>query len=184
MNALKGFWGEIKLRFAMAFLLSWRYKVLSNVTIQFSNGDTTQIDHIVVSRYGIFVVETKNYRGTITIDEYTGYWTQSFARSSYQFYSPLKQNDGHISAMRYLLKTSDYPMINIVSFVGEAEFSENTMPDNVATSILRTIRLISSYKHKLIKPSEVGYIFNTIQSRRMPNTWRTKRIHLKNMKNR
>jgi len=36
---------------------------------------TTQIDHIVVSRYGIFVIETKNYRGWIFGSEKQRDWT-------------------------------------------------------------------------------------------------------------
>lgn len=28
-----------------------------------SNGHSTQIDHIVVSPYGVFVIETKGYKG-------------------------------------------------------------------------------------------------------------------------
>ena len=38
------------------------YKVLNDVMVRTQNGKTSQIDHIVVSAYGIFVIETKNYR--------------------------------------------------------------------------------------------------------------------------
>lgn len=40
------------------------YRKINGVIIPNKNG-TTQIDHIVVSRYGIFVIETKNYSGWI-----------------------------------------------------------------------------------------------------------------------
>ncbi len=38
------------------------YHLLNNITIPFRDG-TTQIDHILVSTKGIFVIETKNYSG-------------------------------------------------------------------------------------------------------------------------
>lgn len=43
------------------------YTVLNNCTFQVSEQLTTQIDHTVVSRFGIFVVETKNYQGWILV---------------------------------------------------------------------------------------------------------------------
>lgn len=38
-----------------------QYRVLNNVTIPTPKG-SSQIDHLVVSIYGIFVIETKNYK--------------------------------------------------------------------------------------------------------------------------
>ena len=40
--------------------------------------DTTQIDHVVVSPYGVFVIETKNYSGWIFGDSRSRVWTQTF----------------------------------------------------------------------------------------------------------
>lgn len=182
MSTLKGFWGELKLRIAMFFFLNRRYKVLSNVTIRFSNGGTSQIDHVVVSPYGIFVIEAKNYGGMITINEGTSYWTQSFGRKSYEFYSPIQQNKSHLAALRYLLKTKEYPMVSVVSFVGKAKFTQPAIPNLVASSVYDTIRLILSHKHKVMTSAEVDNVYKAIEDRRMPNTWRTKRIHLKNVR--
>jgi len=46
------------------FLPKEQYTVLHNITLPTDDG-TTQIDHIVVSRFGVFVVETKNMKGWI-----------------------------------------------------------------------------------------------------------------------
>lgn len=40
------------------------YRIFHDVTLPAGNG-TTQIDHIIVSIYGIFVLETKNMTGWI-----------------------------------------------------------------------------------------------------------------------
>ncbi|MGP5058716.1 nuclease-related domain-containing protein [Psychrobacter celer] len=182
MSALKGFIGEMKLRLAMFFLLGSQYKVLSNVTARFDNGATSQVDHVVVSPYGIFVIEVKNYSGNITINENSSCWTQSFGHASYDFYNPLMQNNGHLGVLRYLLKSKDYPMINILSFVGDATFENSAIPSCMATSVYDTIRLIKSYKDRVISPADIIIAYKHIETRRMPNTWRTKRIHLKNVR--
>lgn len=61
-----------------------------------SNGHTTQIDHIVVSPYGVFVIETKGYKGWIMGGENTEYWTQVIYDSKHKFYNPIRQNEGHV----------------------------------------------------------------------------------------
>ena len=87
-----------------------------------SNGHSTQIDHIVVSPYGVFVIETKGYKGWILGGENSEYWTQVIYKSKHQFYNPIKQNEGHVRFLRHLLKCSvDIPLIPIVVFNNSAE---------------------------------------------------------------
>ena len=51
------------------------YTILHDLMVADSNGRTTQIDHIVVSRYGLFVIETKCFKGWIFGDEKSRVWT-------------------------------------------------------------------------------------------------------------
>ena len=63
---LKGMFGESLVNLATTIALDDRiYKQLNNVTLPLKNGGSTQIDHVIVSIYGIFVIETKNYQGMI-----------------------------------------------------------------------------------------------------------------------
>ena len=55
------------------------YTILHDLMVADSNGRTTQIDHIVVSRYGVFVIETKCFKGWIFGDEKSRVWTQSLS---------------------------------------------------------------------------------------------------------
>ena len=64
-----------------------------------SNGRSTQIDHVVVSPYGVFVIETKGYKGWILGGENSEYWTQTIYKSKHQFYNPIKQNEGHVRCL-------------------------------------------------------------------------------------
>ena len=67
--------GEVLVRKALTNNLpkeSWH--LLNNVTLKIDNG-TTQIDHVLVSRLGVFVIETKHYKGWIFGDEKSREWT-------------------------------------------------------------------------------------------------------------
>lgn len=59
---IKGFIGELKVNARLNFLGA-DYIVLKNIMLKNSTGCTSQIDHVVLSEYGIFVIETKNYDG-------------------------------------------------------------------------------------------------------------------------
>ena len=66
---IKGWSGELQGTLAhQVFLDSNVYVDINNITLPAANG-TTQIDHVIVSRFGIFVVETKNMSGWIFGDE-------------------------------------------------------------------------------------------------------------------
>ena len=67
-----------------------------------SRNGTTQIDHILVSAYGIFVIETKNLKGWIFGSAENATWTQVLAGKKYPFQNPLKQNYRHTRCARRL----------------------------------------------------------------------------------
>ena len=101
--------------------LSDEYTIFNNLLFE-SNGRSTQIDHIVVSPYGVFVIETKGYKGWILGGENSEYWTQVICKSKHKFYNPIKQNEGHVRFLRHLFKCPvDFPFIPIVVFNNSAE---------------------------------------------------------------
>ena len=86
---------------------------------------TTQIDHLVVSTYGIFCIETKAYKGKIYGGEFSKEWTQYLSNSQHKFMNPLFQNYGHIKAVESIIK-NDYPNLpyfSIIAFSAEANLS-------------------------------------------------------------
>ncbi len=98
---------------------SIQYKSLNNLVLP-SKGNTnvTQIDHVIISNYGIFVIETKSYKGWIFGNVNQEYWTQVIFRYKKRFYSPLRQNFTHIKAIEDLLGRSRLkaPIISLVVF--------------------------------------------------------------------
>ena len=87
----KGAMGEKRVAHILKKLPEDRYKVINNLLIQ-NNGYTTQIDHIVVSVYGIFVIETKTYQGWIYGGENSDYWTQNIYGNKYHTATFLSSN--------------------------------------------------------------------------------------------
>jgi len=89
----KGWFGELQVNLAARLLLDKNtYHLIKNVTIPTDDG-TTQIDHIIVSPYGVFVVETKNVSGWIFGKERDAQWTQKLhGNHSQKFQNPLRQN--------------------------------------------------------------------------------------------
>lgn len=72
----KGKRGEGIINFSMKLHLDSNvYHLIPDVTLADGKG-TTQIDHIVVSMFGIFVIETKNMKGWIYGNENQRRWTQ------------------------------------------------------------------------------------------------------------
>lgn len=113
------------------------YRVFDNIYLPRADGTgTTQIDHVVVSKFGIFVIETKNVKGWIFGSPGQRQWTQVVYRRKSRFQNPLHQNALHIRALQRFLGLSADCFHPLVFFVGECEF-KTPMPDNVRNSGLR-----------------------------------------------
>ncbi len=112
---IKGYLGERAVANKLAKLPKQQYRIINDVMLR-TNYGTTQIDHIVVSIYGIFVIETKNYKGWITGSEYAEQWTKNMYGKKYSFRNPLKQNYAHVKALEEKTNLSSDKFIPIVVF--------------------------------------------------------------------
>ena len=66
---------------------------------------STQIDHVVVSIYGIFCLETKSHQGSIYGGYKSKYWKQYLGGKSFDLYSPIRQNHHHVKSLEYLIRS-------------------------------------------------------------------------------
>ena len=118
---IKGWFGEKNISSRLERLESDKYIVLNDLLIKTENGNTSQIDHLVISIYGIFVIETKNYKGWIFGNEKSDKWTQVIYNRKNQFRNPVKQNWSHIYALKSILKEySNLRYVPVVVFAGSA----------------------------------------------------------------
>lgn len=108
------------------------YHLMNHVTLRMDNG-STQVDHILVSRFGVFVIETKDYRGWIFANATEATWTQVLFRRRFKFQNPIFQNYRHVRAVRDLLAFLPPDAIrSVVVFSGDAEFKTD-VPHGVTT---------------------------------------------------
>ena len=111
------------------------YRVFHDLYLPRADGTgLTQVDHVVISRFGVFVLETKYYTGWIFGSARQKMWTQSIFGRNRQFPNPLHQNHLHVQAVKALLGLVDRKLHSLVFFV-DGDF-RTEMPENVICSDL------------------------------------------------
>lgn len=141
------------------------YKVLNDLMLPSKgNSSATQIDHVVVSNYGIFCIETKAYKGWIFGSANQEFWTQVIYRHKERFYNPLRQNFAHAKAIENLLGSQRLkaPIISLVAFpnAGKLKISGT---DQVGYT-RDVIRKIESYINVVYSDVERNEIANLLVS--------------------
>ncbi len=156
--------------------LSDEYYILNNLVFRTAKG-TTQIDHVVVSKYGVFAIETKNYSGEIYGDDDRDEWTQIIANNvryrrnpfkEYTYitknhlYNPVKQSLGHAYAIKNHL--SNYPylkIIPIVVFIGSASIEKVNSKHHVVYGF-ELLPVIRQYKTIYLSDQDVQDVIKTM----------------------
>lgn len=116
--------GEARVASVLADLPCEDYWVFNDLLIR-DRDYTTQVDHLIISRYGVFVIETKNYHGKIYGNGNSEFWTQYLPAPGYKRYgsirenkfkNPVWQNAGHMKALNKLVFGNNVPMYGLVVF--------------------------------------------------------------------
>lgn len=176
----KGVVGEFFVNLSARLMLDKNtYHLIKNVTLPTEDG-STQIDHIIVSIYGIFVVETENIKGWIFGSPNQKFWTQKIYKHSNKFQNPLHQNYKHVKTLQSLLDLSEQQVFSLVVFVGDSTF-KTQMPENV-TYGGGYIRFIKSKEHEVISVQQVNDIIKAIKTGRLTPSFKTNRAHVKHVK--
>ncbi len=178
-SKVKGSFGEFKVHTQLSFLGS-DFISLNDILIKNPNGTTTQIDHVVLSEYGIFVIETKNYKGWIFGNEKSENWKQIIFNERYSFRNPVKQNWGHVYSLKAAL--SDFPSAKyypIVVFAGSAILKDidSTVPVIYESYLNSTIRNYCT--EKCLSKNEVLLIKQRLESIELTDSW-AKNNHIYN----
>lgn len=127
---IKGWFGEQILdKLLKAKLDGTKYKILHDIMLPTDDGATTQIDHIVVSEWGIFVIETKTYSGWIFGDAKSPQWSVSHFKRKDRFQNPLRQNYKHLATLAECLGIDIGYFKTVVAFSGECVFKTEMPPE-------------------------------------------------------
>lgn len=190
----KGKIGEMRVS-AILSKLSDEYTILNDLVFRTEKG-TTQIDHIVVSKYGIFTIETKNYRGEIYGDDNRKEWTQlivtkvTYAKKWWKtytyvtknrFYNPVKQSVGHAFRIKELLSVFPHvKIVPIVVFTGDA-ILKYVESNNHVVYEKNLLDVIDGYKTTYLTDNDVQAVLAILTSNNIRETV-SDRQHVKNLR--
>ncbi len=151
------------------------YHLLNNVTLPFQNG-TTQIDHILISTKGIFVIETKNYSGWIFGDEKSKQWMQVIYRVKSRFQNPIHQNFLHVKVIQQVLDFLPKEQIHsVVVFTGNGQFKTSTPKGVIYLNQL--IEFLKNFQDETISANRVEFCVGRLECKRYEVTKMTDLQH-------
>lgn len=153
------------------------YYTINNILVKTSWG-TSQIDHIVICPYGIFVIETKNYEGIVRVNKDEKYWIQKIGRKEFNFYNPLWQNGSHIRAIKSLLGINYYiSYYSVIAFSKRGKLKSVRQDNIIYINKLKKV-IIKKSQNACLNASQVENIYNILKTQNSNNIIR-KRNHSK-----
>jgi len=177
---LRGWSGEQKAALWMWLSLDADiYRRFHNVIIPTKNG-TAQIDHLLVSKYGLFIIETKNRNGWIFGSEDQKTWTQVVYGKKYPFQNPIRQAYRQKKSLAEFLSIGISKIHIVIYFNGDCDF-KTAMPTNVRNSGLASY--IESHKQTLFTSGEKEQILQKLQQHMAQSTLTTA-DHVKSLRDR
>lgn len=144
---------------------------------------SVQVDHIVINKYGIHVIETKNYAGRIYGDEYRREWTQvlSYGKVKHKLQNPIHQNYGHIASLKNVLNLEENTFYSYIVFTGRAKImNEYKTPVIYPRDIKKQIK---NKKDVILNSDEVKTIYNKLLEMKKTNKI-TNKEHVASIKSR
>lgn len=168
---IKGYMGEAMVKMELSSLDKNKYSVINNLVLENSGGNTysTQIDHLVISTYGIFSIETKNYKGLICGSEYGKRWIQNIHGNKNEFMNPSLQNYAHIQAVKSILRKY-YPNIKYFSIVAFSPDAKIKVKANasIICKISQVSRKIKELSDKeILNPNDLKKVIELIEENKL-----------------
>ena len=156
-------YGEQEVADTLSRELSYKdYFIFNNLILPSENNGSTQIDHIVVSKFGIFVIESKDYKGCVFGDKDEPQWTQSLpgGKNKFQFQNPIHQNYAHIMALKALMPFAADKLYSIVVFSSQSEIK--TPPIENVVHLSELIGCIKKYTEEKLSESDIQLIIGKL----------------------
>ena len=155
-------------------------KIINNYIIEEYEGDSHQIDHLVLNHNGLFVIETKNISGRVYGEDSQKTWTQvlAYGKVKNKVYSPVRQNETHVVGLKEFLP-KDLPIYSCVVFVqGNTKYIKSTC--TFTPGALRRYILKGKFKTQ-ISDEKIEEIYNLLLEHRANDRVST-RQHIKNIR--
>lgn len=183
----KGLLGEYKIFQMLQTFENYGARFLFNCYLPREHNETTEIDVILLTYNGIFVIESKNYNGWIYGDENQDLWTQTLPAGKKihktHFYNPIRQNKTHIKYLKKIIG-DNLPIYSIIVFSNECTLKNIEVfdPETKVTYLGRIINTVQSLSAKTLNPiSQVNLI--EIYDKLYPYTQVSKNVKMQHIEN-
>ena len=161
----KGKFGERKIAKILSKLDPAVYHVMNDIMLSDGIRGTTQIDHVVFSVYGIFVIETKYYSGWIFGDFNSKRWCQSIYGVRSYFQNPYRQNYKHICCLSGLTGVPINSFVQVVAFTGNCSVRTiEKLPKSFVTTGDELCKFILSHKVEILSQRTIERVEKTVRS--------------------
>jgi len=151
----KGLYGEYK-TFQTLNKLDCPKHILTNLYIPRADGTTTEIDLVLLTEKGIFVVESKNFSGWIYGHEQHKHWTQTFPnRKKFSFFNPVWQNKAHINALQAILKLPHSASYQSFIIFSERCVLKKIHSDSPYVTVLKRNKLLLKLRETLLASEKI-----------------------------
>lgn len=167
----KGEYGEDKIYDILERIDGYK-AILPNCYLPKGNGETAEVDLILLHESGIYVFESKNYSGWIFGSENQKYWTQSFSdrregTKKYKFYNPLWQNDTHIRALQGILQDENVNIYSYIVFGNDCDLMDVQVSQSnyyivQRRELLQSVLENAEYYGKILSNDEIDEIYRIL----------------------
>ena len=134
LPGFKGVFAEYKLNQLLRWRLSKQYLHFRKLKLFTAKDELTEIDHLVLCPFGIFVIAVRSDRGRIGGSETAANWNRHYFGSTKALMNPLHQNFKNVEAVKHLLQlqgTETGQLVHsVIAFNRVAQFA-SSMPANV-----------------------------------------------------
>ncbi len=162
------------------FLDRSEYRLFNDLTLPSFRG-TTQVDHVLVSKYGIFVIETKNMAGWIFGGENQSHWTRVQNKHKLSFQNPIRQNFKHVKAVEEWLGFRAIHLYNVITFVGTA-VPKTEMPANVLWNIEALANFVKAKTIVVFNAKEIEAICDALSNPQIRTDDLKKHRHIQHLR--
>lgn len=158
-----GIAGEKKVQKKLDFFCILKdYKVINDIYLPLYD-KTTQIDHILIGRFGVIIIETKNYSGDIYGDFKKQNWTQIIGNDKNKLYNPIMQNQTHIDNIRNIFNKENIYNVNVDGLVVFPATNVNLfVPKKLNVIKLRKLKKVLNKTRYIDKGVDIDKVYNAI----------------------
>ena len=149
--------------------VGWQF--LFNLYIPKKNGSTSEIDLLLITPKGLFVIESKNYDGWIFGRENNINWTQVLPTGNgtsckQRFYNPIKQNQSHIKYLTDYIGNA-FTLYSVIVFSDKCEFKNVTVSEDCHLVYRRHVmykvkEIYSESNSHFLSVNEMGEIYQAL----------------------